>query len=971
MLTLLTTCLFAFVPGDCNGNGIDDALEIEKGLVADCQPNGVPDECERDGLEPVGYWRFDDDTGATALDSGPLALDGAVTGAPRSDEGVVAEIPQTNRINVACRVPAGNGWITVPDTGGALSMGDTDFTIEAWVRIDELSDTSGPNQRQTLVQKKRLSAGGSVTDYLVLVQAGDASTSSSSNYGKQSGHTGRELAVTFGTGSGTFTVTSFLQIRDGDWHHVSVSHDSTERSIRFTLDGAVDHQAFDSFSRVVNDGPLLLGAHTNAAGNYNHFLRGSFDEIRVVRGPVPLELLLGSFSGGDCDQDGLPDGCAIASGLRTDCDGNGQPDLCQLEGNDCDANGIPDQCDPDCNENGVPDACDIVSGTSADCQLDGVPDECQVDGSGSIDYYDVGWGYVGIRTDVDEMAWLQRFTAEEDDTVVRSISTEFGPGPQGAPLTVAIWTDPDGDGDPADARRLWSSTTPYAPSSLADIPVPDVAVGDRGASFFVGFALTVDSGPQSGHFPAVLDVFGDPAIGRTWLVGSGNPLDLDDLRTGSEEYGLVENRYMTGNWLIRIEVLAAANDCNANAIPDECDLASGGSADLDEDGRPDECGDCNGNGILDGFELAEGTASDCDGDGVLDECELTAADCDGDGIPDACQLADGDCNGNGILDACDIASGYEFDLDESGIPDVCEDCNGNGRVDSQDLLLGSSADCDDDGVPDECALGPADGEVSTYRHDDGVIISNLNVLGALDLAWMNRFIVTEGAEWLSSVDVVWGNTFPGQPAKVVIWSDPDGDGSPADARVIATFETISTNVIFGEYTRIEFPPTRVGPAGTSFFLGIYMRDELGSAPTALDGESPAGESWIFYTVEPVMDIDDLEGTSYMLYWPNHDFMIRGQASDGRQLRDCNANGVPDVCDIAEGASDDVDGDGRPDECGLRCVGDLDGDGTVDGGDLTALLGHWGTQDAAADLDGDGVVDGGDLSRLLAFWGTCP
>lgn len=49
------------------------------------------------------------------------------------------------------------------------------------------------------------------------------------------------------------------------------------------------------------------------------------------------------------------------------------------------------------------------------------------------------------------------------------------------------------------------------------------------------------------------------------------------------------------------------------------------------------------------------------------------------------------------------------------------------------------------------------------------------------------------------------------------------------------------------------------------------------------------------------------------------------------------------------------------------VGDLNGDGKVDGADLGILLGAWGTNDGGADLDGDGVVGGGDLGLLLANW----
>ena len=50
------------------------------------------------------------------------------------------------------------------------------------------------------------------------------------------------------------------------------------------------------------------------------------------------------------------------------------------------------------------------------------------------------------------------------------------------------------------------------------------------------------------------------------------------------------------------------------------------------------------------------------------------------------------------------------------------------------------------------------------------------------------------------------------------------------------------------------------------------------------------------------------------------------------------------------------------------TGDLDGDGVVDGADLTILLGAWGTLDVTADIDANGVVDGTDLALLLGDWG---
>jgi hypothetical protein len=56
-----------------------------------------------------------------------------------------------------------------------------------------------------------------------------------------------------------------------------------------------------------------------------------------------------------------------------------------------------------------------------------------------------------------------------------------------------------------------------------------------------------------------------------------------------------------------------------------------------------------------------------------------------------------------------------------------------------------------------------------------------------------------------------------------------------------------------------------------------------------------------------------------------------------------------------------------------CLGDIvppGGDGMVTAGDLSILLGQWGTN-GSADLNGDGTVNAADLALLLGAWGPCP
>ncbi|RMH27090.1 MAG: hypothetical protein D6693_05990 [Planctomycetota bacterium] len=47
--------------------------------------------------------------------------------------------------------------------------------------------------------------------------------------------------------------------------------------------------------------------------------------------------------------------------------------------------------------------------------------------------------------------------------------------------------------------------------------------------------------------------------------------------------------------------------------------------------------------------------------------------------------------------------------------------------------------------------------------------------------------------------------------------------------------------------------------------------------------------------------------------------------------------------------------------------DLNGDGAVNGGDITAILNGFGSTDPSLDLNQDGVVDGGDITMVLNSW----
>lgn len=123
--------------------------------------------------------------------------------------------------------------------------------------------------------------------------------------------------------------------------------------------------------------------------------------------------------------------------------------------------------------------------------------------------------------------------------------------------------------------------------------------------------------------------------------------------------------------------------------------------------------DCNGNGTLDVDEIVGNPSLDCNADGVPDECEIDV-NSTAPGGPFFCTVGcDPDCNDNGIPDECDVPPiGLGPDCNTSGIPDECEpDFDGDGLIDDCD------DDDDNDGVLDVDDVCPFTAMGLTVRAD--------------------------------------------------------------------------------------------------------------------------------------------------------------------------------------------------------------------------------------------------------------
>lgn len=124
-----------------------------------------------------------------------------------------------------------------------------------------------------------------------------------------------------------------------------------------------------------------------------------------------------------------------------------------------------------------------------------------------------------------------------------------------------------------------------------------------------------------------------------------------------------------------------------------------------------------------------------------------------------------------------------------------------------------------------------------------------------------------------------------------------------------------------------------------------------AACAMLAGESaPAGG--LFDALD--CDLDPARTSSALLEW--------------EQLVDCDFNKVPDALQIEMDPSLDTDFNGQLDACATPTA-DLDGNGSVDFGDVAIALLNFGVcQGCPTDLDLNGVVDFGDIAIILLNFG---
>jgi len=130
---------------------------------------------------------------------------------------------------------------------------------------------------------------------------------------------------------------------------------------------------------------------------------------------------------------------------------------------------------------------------------------------------------------------------------------------------------------------------------------------------------------------------------------------------------------------------------------------------------------------------------------------------------------------------------------------------------------------------------------SEYILDDGTAEVATGTLNARDLIFLNSFTVSPGAATINSISIAFSTgqrITNGVPFRAVLWSDPNGDGNPADATVLATSDGVIANAGTNTFVTVSIPPTTVNTP--DFFVGFLVTDGTagGLFPAGLDTTSP-------------------------------------------------------------------------------------------------------------------------------------
>ena len=486
-----------------------------------------------------------------------------------------------------------------------------------------------------------------------------------------------------------------------------------------------------------------------------------------------------------------------------------------------------------------------------------------------------------------------------------------------------------------------------------------------------------------------------------------------------------------------------SSDCNLNSIPDECDIADATSLDCNTNLIPDECeaGGVTVQehliGTVGGTAYAV-HACDLDGDTDLDALVSLYGDhkvgwfenTDGAGSYGPLQVISTDVNWAFAVDAADVDNDGDLDVFSASITDNkiawYENTDGAGSFGAQQVISSSASgardvfaiDMDADGDVDLLTAHAGANKVCWYENTDGagsfgpeiiintsahhvqsVFATDLDADGDLDV--ISASTHDDKVAWYQNLDGAGGSwsthliTTTADYAISVYAADLDADGdqdvlsaSAGDNR-ISWFENTDGAGTFSAQQVISDSANSAYCVIACDFDGDGDQDVASASCQGsrvawyenTDGTGSFGPPQILATAEyqgqcvVAADLDTDGDLDILAGIAEENKVVWFEQSD----LDCNGNGVPDACDIADFTSQDCNLNGIPDECEISVglVEDCNENGVPDLCDIAEftsldcnLNGIPDECDISAgfaeDCNGNGVPDACDITESISL-----
>jgi hypothetical protein len=138
---------------------------------------------------------------------------------------------------------------------------------------------------------------------------------------------------------------------------------------------------------------------------------------------------------------------------------------------------------------------------------------------------------------------------------------------------------------------------------------------------------------------------------------------------------------------------------------------------------------------------------------------------------------------------------------------------------------------------------------ATYQHDDGSSENALGLTAGGDMCWLHVFDTIPAANKIGQIEFTIGTptannaVLLGATAKACVWKDPNNDGNPTDAMLIAgPVNHVVTSVDQTVFMTVTTPPTTISG---KFFIGIVITHPAGNFPASMDqSQMSLGRAWV-------------------------------------------------------------------------------------------------------------------------------